>query len=170
MTIFVTPLICVSPYNWDLRYKIDTLSPNNKTCSPFITTGCFTPTCHHPEIEVSRLNWDSYSCFFLPWTVARLLAIAMLLTLYAGANSNTTGKLWAVNLWHEKKKKLQREHFIIQSAQHLYLQDWSKKSLDTLSAKRNRWKLQRKSYKTAPKPHRQSQQDSQPVTFSHHRR
>ena len=64
MTKFVTPLICVSPYNWDLRYKIDTLSPNNKTCSPFITTGCFTPTCHRPEIEVSRLNWDSYSCFF----------------------------------------------------------------------------------------------------------
>lgn len=53
VTKFVTPLICVSPYNWDLRFKTGTLSPNNKTCSLTNPTGYFTlPTCHRTEIEV----------------------------------------------------------------------------------------------------------------------
>lgn len=55
-----------------------TQSVSNKICLLSTTTGCFTLPFYSTEIRVSRSDQDSYVCSLF-WTVARLLAVAMLL-------------------------------------------------------------------------------------------
>lgn len=75
---------CVSLHHCvSRRLKTSTLSTRSlrdKICPLMDATGCFTLLFHSTEIRISRPNWDSYSRFLL-WIGARLLVVAMLLTL-----------------------------------------------------------------------------------------
>lgn len=75
---------CVSLYHWDPRWlktnDVSTSSVSKTSCLCINTTRCFPQPCQSNEIGVSRSNWDSCGCSLL-WTVASLLAVAVLLML-----------------------------------------------------------------------------------------